>query len=56
MTSTHGVPTLQDHINVSVKRDIVGMDLNVQRKIKRLELGKFCKFFMASNTVTFSVI
>lgn len=33
VTSTHGASTLRVHINVSVEKGIMGMDLNVKEKV-----------------------
>ena len=33
MTSTHGASTLRAHINVSVNKGIMGMDLNAKEKV-----------------------
>lgn len=33
VTSTHGASTLRAHINVSVEKGIMGMDLNVKEKV-----------------------
>ena len=45
VTSTHGAPTLRALINVSVKRGIMGMDPDVQRKMKRLSSSKSTGLF-----------
>ena len=34
VTSMHGVPILQAHINVSAKKGIVGMESNVKSKTR----------------------
>ena len=67
MTSTHGAPTLQAHIIVSVKRGITGMDLYVRRKHSKYTVAQktiliqvylhlLNKQFVKKHRITFSGI